>query len=55
MQEDKMKHINDNNTFRVLTSLKTTIPLVFRMVFSNRLYIASFMQPWISFFEATSI
>src|SRR5918912_1579730 len=35
-----MKPINDNNPLRVLTSLKTTIPLLFGMVFSNRLYIA---------------
>jgi hypothetical protein len=35
-----MKPINDNNTLTALTSLKTTIPLVFGMVFSNRLYIA---------------
>ena len=35
-----MKPINDNNPLRVLTSLKTTIPLLFRTVFSNRLYIA---------------
>lgn len=37
-----MKPINDNNnnTLTALTSLKTTIPLVFGMVFSDRLYIA---------------
>ena len=35
-----MKPINDNNTLRVLASLKTTIPLMFRMVFSNSRYIA---------------
>ena len=38
-----MKPINDNNnnnTLTALTSLKTTIPFVFRMVFSNHLYIA---------------
>jgi hypothetical protein len=37
-----MKPINDdnNNTLIALTSLKTTIPFVFAMVFSNRLYIA---------------
>jgi hypothetical protein len=34
-----MKPIDDN-TVTALTSLKTTIPLVFRMVFSNRHYIA---------------
>src|SRR5438067_5934378 len=34
-----MKPTNDN-TFTALASLKTTIPLVFRMVFSNPLYIA---------------
>jgi hypothetical protein len=34
-----MKPINDN-TLTGLTSLKTTLPLVFRMVFSNPLYIA---------------
>jgi hypothetical protein len=34
-----MKPINDN-TLTGLTSLKTTMPLVFRMVFSNPLYIA---------------
>jgi hypothetical protein len=40
-REEKMKPINDNNnTLTVLTSLKTTIPLVFRLVFSNSLYIA---------------
>ena len=33
-----MKPIN-SNTLAALTSLKTTIPLVFRMVFSDRLYI----------------
>ena len=35
-----MKPINNNNTLTALTSLKIIIPLVFRMVFSNRLYIA---------------
>jgi hypothetical protein len=35
-----MKPINNNNTLTALTSLKITIPLVFRTVFSNRLYIA---------------
>jgi hypothetical protein len=36
-----MKPINDNNNMlTALTSLKTTIPLVCGMVFSNRLYIA---------------
>src|SRR5919197_5957058 len=35
----EMKPIN-SNTLAALTSLKTTIPLVFRMVFSDRLYIA---------------
>src|SRR5919197_6296348 len=34
----EMKPIN-SNTLAALTSLKTTIPLVFRMVFSDRLYI----------------
>jgi hypothetical protein len=34
-----MKPTNDN-TLTTLTSLKTTIPLVFRMIFSNPLYIA---------------
>ena len=35
-----MKLINDTNTLTGLTSLKTTIPLVFGMIFSNSLYIA---------------
>src|SRR5919197_6065501 len=35
----EVKPIN-SNTLAALTSLKITIPLVFRMVFSDRLYIA---------------
>jgi len=47
-----MKPTNDN-TLTTLTSLKTTIPLVFRMIFSNPLYIAIaaavFATSWIVF------
>ena len=44
-----MKPIN-SNTLAALTSLKTTIPLVFRMVFSsNRLYIAIAVAVFITF------
>src|SRR6266487_847219 len=31
---------NNNNVLTGLTTLKTTIPLAFKMVFTNRLYIA---------------
>ena len=48
----EVKPINDN-LLTTLTSLKTTIPRVFRMVFSNRLYIAItaavFTTLWIIF------
>jgi hypothetical protein len=37
--KEKMKPINDD-IHTALTSLKTMIPLVFRMVFSNPFYIA---------------
>ena len=38
--EDLEMKLTNDNTLTILTSLKTTIPLVFRMIFSNPLYIA---------------